>query len=166
MYGMFPLYVDAEEEPYTGWTKEIDPNTKAKTLGYLKTGRKEGRWITWAENGTKILEAIWAEDRLEGTYLAWYNDGVHRVKGQTKDGEMDGRWQEFYPDGKIENTSVNRIGHLVSIQVWKPDGTFCTESLVIGGNGSFLRYDADGSLMFKHTVVDGVGTKKEDLASQ
>ena len=36
MYGMFPLYVDAEEEPYTGWTKEIDPNTKAKTLGYLK----------------------------------------------------------------------------------------------------------------------------------
>ena len=24
MYGMFPLYVDADEEPYTGWTKEID----------------------------------------------------------------------------------------------------------------------------------------------
>ncbi|MEK9783533.1 MAG: hypothetical protein VW312_02745, partial [Opitutales bacterium] len=51
MYGMFPLYVDADEEPYTGWIKEIDPETKAKTLGYLKSGRKEGRWITWAENG-------------------------------------------------------------------------------------------------------------------
>jgi hypothetical protein len=62
MYGMLPLYVDAEEEPFTGWTKEVDPDTKAKTLGYLKTGRKEGRWITWAENGTKILEAMWAED--------------------------------------------------------------------------------------------------------
>jgi len=166
MYGMFPIYVDADEEPYTGWIKEIDPETKAKTLGYLKTGRKEGRWITWAENGTKILEAIWAEDRLEGTYLAWYNDGVLRVKGQTRDGEVDGTWQEFYPDGKIERSIINRIGHLVSIKVWKPDGSLCKESLVIDGNGSFLRYDADGSLMFKHTVVDGVGTKKEDLASQ
>ena len=163
MYGMFPLYVDADEEPYTGWTKGIDPDTKAKTLGYLKTGRKEGRWITWAENGTKILEAMWAEDRLEGTYLAWYNDGVHRVKGQTKDGEMDGIWQEFYPDGKIEHTSVNRVGHLVSIQVWKPDGTVCTDSTVTDGTGSYKHYYPDGRLMFKRTFVDGVETKKEDL---
>ena len=166
MYGMFPLYVDAEEEPYTGWTKEIDPNTKAKTLGYLKTGRKEGRWITWAENGTKILEAMWAEGRMEGIYLAWHNDGTNKVKGQTRDGEVDGTWQEFYTDGKIELSSVNRIGRLVSIKVWKPDGSICEESLVTGGNGSFLRYNPDGSLMFKHTVVDGVGTNKEDLASQ
>jgi antitoxin component YwqK of YwqJK toxin-antitoxin module len=165
MYGMFPLYVDADEEPYTGWTKEIDPDTKAKTLGYLKTGRKEGRWITWAENGTKILEAIWAEDRLEGTYLAWYNNGVLRAKGQTKEGEMDGRWQEFYPDGKIECTTDNRIGHLISIQVWKPDGSFCEESLVNDGNGSYMRYYPDGSLMFKRTFVDGVETKKEDLSA-
>lgn len=165
MYGMFPLYVDADEEPYTGWTKGIDPDTKAKTLGYLKTGRKEGRWITWAENGTKILEAIWAVDRLEGTYLAWYNNGVLRVKGQTKEGEMDGRWQEFYPDGKIECTTDNRIGHLISIQVWKPDGSFCEESLVNDGNGSYMRYYPDGSLMFKRTFVDGVETKKEDLSA-
>jgi len=165
MYGMFPLYVDIDEDPYTGWIKEIDPETKAKTLGYLKTGRKEGRWITWAENGTKILEAMWAEDRLEGIFLAWYNDGVLRGKGHTRDGEMDGRWQEFYPDGKIEHTSVNRIGHLVSIQVWKPDGTVCTDSTVTDGNGSYMRYYPDGRLMFKRTFVDGVETKKEDLPS-
>ena len=164
MYGMFPLYVDADEEPYTGWTKEIDPETKAKTLGYLKTGRKEGRWITWAGNGTKILEAMWAEDRLNGPFLEWYDNGMKRTIGLTKDGEMDGPWQEFYPNGKVEFHAVNRIGHLVSIQVWKPDGTVCTESTVTDGNGSFLRYNSDASLLFKRTFVDGVETKKEDLS--
>ena len=123
MYGMFPLYVDADEEPYTGWTKEIDPETKSKTLGYLKTGRKEGRWITWAENGTKILEAMWAEDRLEGIYLAWYNDGVNRVKGQTRDGEMDGEWLEFYQNGQLSRRSQHLLGKFLEVEVWKPDGT-------------------------------------------
>jgi antitoxin component YwqK of YwqJK toxin-antitoxin module len=102
---------------------------------------------------------------LDGIFLAWYNDGVLRVKGQTRYGEVDGTWQEFYPDGKIEHTSVNRVGHLVSIQVWKPDGTFCEESLVKNGNGSYMRYYPNGSLMFKRTFVDGVETKKEDLSS-
>lgn len=163
MYGMFPLYVDADEEPYTGWIKDIDPETKAKTLGYLKTGRKEGRWITWAENGTKILEAMWAEDKLNGPFLAWYENGIKRTIGVTKDGEMDGPWQKFYPNGKVEFHAVNHIGHLVSIKVWKPDGIVCTESTVTDGNGSFLRYNPDGSLLFKRTFVDGVETKKEDL---
>jgi len=166
MYGMFPLYVDVDEDPYTGWIKEIDLETQAKTLGYLKTGRKEGRWITWAENGTKILEAIWTESRLNGPFLAWHENGVKKTIGQTKDGEMDGRWQEFYPDGKIECDIVNRNGHLVSIEVWKPDRTVCTESTVTDGNGSFLRYNHNGSLMFKRTFVDGVETKKEDLSPQ
>ena len=163
MYGMFPLYVDADEKPYTGWAKQIEPKTK--TLGYLKKGQKEGRWITWAENGSKIVEAMWARDRLNGPFLEWYGNGRKRTIGQTKDGEMDGRWQEFYPDGKIECTTDNRIGHLISIQVWKPDGSFCEESLVKDGNGSYMRYYPDGSLMFKRTFVDGVETKKEDLSA-
>jgi len=161
MYGMFPIYVDADEEPYTGWIKEIDPETKAKTLGYLKTGRKEGRWITWAENGTKILEAIWAEDRLNGPFLEWYDNGIKRTIGLTKDGEVDGPWQEFYPNGKVAFHAANRIGHLVSIQVWKPDGTVCTDSTVTDGTGSYMCYYPDGRLMFKRTFVDGVETMQE-----
>jgi antitoxin component YwqK of YwqJK toxin-antitoxin module len=163
IHGMFLVYVDANKEPYTGWAKQIEPKTK--TLGYLKKGRKEGRWITWAVNGSKIVEAMWAEDRLNGPFLVWYGNGRKRTIGQTKDGEMDGTWQEFYPDGKIENTSVNRIGHLVSIQVWKPDGTVCTDSNVTDGTGSYKRYYPDGRLMFKRTFVDGVETKKEDLSA-
>lgn len=163
MYGMFPLYVDSEEEPYTGWTKEIDPDTKAKTLGYLKTGRKEGRWITWAENGTKILEAIWAEDRLEGIFLAWYNDGVLRVKGQTRDGEMDGEWLEFYENGQISRRSQHLLGKFLEVEVWKPDGTLCKDSAMIDGNGSFFRYNFNGSVKNQSFYMDGARTELKEF---
>lgn len=159
MYGMFPLYVDVDEEPYTGWIKEIDPETKAKTLGYLKTGRKEGRWITWAENGTKILEAMWAEDRLEGIYLAWYNNGTSRVKGQTRDGEMNGEWLEFYQDGRISRRSQHLLGKFLEVEVWKPDGTICKDSVMKDGNGSFFRYDFNGSVKNQNFFMDGFRTE-------
>jgi len=163
MYGMFPLYVDIDEDPYTGWIKEIDPETKAKTLGYLKTGRKEGRWVTWAENGTKILEAMWAEDRLEGIYLAWYNHGTNRVKGQTRDGEMDGEWLEFYQDGQISRRSQHQLGKFLEVEVWKPDGTICKDSVMKDGNGSFFRYDFNGSVKNQTFFLDGARTEIKEF---
>ncbi|MEL0098381.1 MAG: hypothetical protein VW907_02360, partial [Opitutae bacterium] len=129
-YGMFYLYVDSDDSPFSGWVKTTNPNYQLTELGYLLDGRKEGLWIAWDENGTKQSEIYWTEDRMEGSFTVWHPNGQIRVMGQTRDGEVDGEWTEYYSNGQLSYRSTNHIGHLVGISVWKPDGSVCQKSTV------------------------------------
>lgn len=163
MYGMFHLWVDEDGEPFTGWTKSINFHNQLEELGYLKDGRREGLWISWDENKTKISEIYWTEDRMQGSFLGWHTNGKIKVTGQTKDGEVDGEWSCFYKSGQIASRSINRIGHLVKVSVWKPDGSTCTQSEVIDGNGTFTQYLEDGRVEYIRTFANGVETSREIL---
>ncbi|MDA1078161.1 MAG: hypothetical protein O2908_03845 [Verrucomicrobia bacterium] len=161
MYGMFYLYVDQEGEPFTGWVKSNHDAGTLKQLGFLKKGRKEGVWMEWFERSGKQADIYWTEDRMEGPFTVWHENGKLKVVGQTKDGEVDGSWAEYYSNGQLAYRSTNEMGHLVDIKVWRPDGSICKESKVIGGNGSFLRYFEDGSIEQKRVFEHGVETSRE-----
>ena len=161
MYGMLQLYVDQEEIPYTGWIRQNDANQSQYTMGYLKKGRREARWISWDENGTKRTEIEWKEDRMEGTFRVWHGNGRNKVTGQTTDGEVDGKWLEYYSTGKVACRSLNQTGHLIEIEVWRPDGSLCPDSRVINGNGSFLRYFENGKIEHLRVFKDGIETSRK-----
>ena len=42
MYGMIQLYVDKDENPFSGWVKVTSQNGKTQSLGFLKKGAKRG----------------------------------------------------------------------------------------------------------------------------
>ena len=84
-----------------------------------------------------------------------------KVRGQTKDGETDGEWTQFYANGKLERISQNRIGKLVSIKVWLPNGQPCPHSRVENGNGIWNEYEKDGTLKERRTFRDGVELETE-----
>jgi len=159
-YDILMLYLDQDGEPFTGWVREDFESKKIKSIGYLLKGQKTGLWIDWHENGERKLETHWKKDSLEGKFLSWHPDGNPHVIGQTHDGEVDGEWMEYYSNGQLMAESINTVGKLVSIQVWLPDGTPCRASKVKQGNGSFNRYEANGSLL-RRTFLDGVETKRE-----
>jgi len=156
MYSMFQLWVEEGDEPFTGWAKSTSPQNQLTELGYLVDGRKEGLWISWDENQTKISEIYWTEDRMDGPFTVWHTNGKIKVIGQTKDGEVDGKWTEFYTSGKLANRSLNQMGHLEKISVWHPDGLVCKKSMVIDGNGSFTRYLEDGRVEHVRSFTNGV----------
>ena len=92
MYGMFDLWVDKEEDPFTGWAKSTHMQDHLKELGYLKNGRKEGLWMSWDENGTKISEIYWNEDRMNGPYclaLEWKDKSNWSYQGWGSEWQMD-----------------------------------------------------------------------------
>ena len=72
MYGMMWLYVDENNETFTGWVKETHSNENFKSLGYLK--KAKNRVFGWA--GTKMefknlrFNGIWT------TYLEPINFGI------------------------------------------------------------------------------------------
>lgn len=162
MYGMFYLYVKEGDAPFTGWVKTSGLHGQLLEIGYLKDGRKEGRWMKWDENGSKFSEIDWHEDRMEGTFKVWYSSGKQKVDGQTSDGEVDGEWKEYYSDGQLASSSFNQVGHLVEIKVWKPDGSACKESKVSGGSGAFYRYYSDGTIEQYRRFSQGIETERKE----
>ena len=162
MYGMFYLFVEDEDDPFTGWVKTSGLKGQLMEIGYLKDGRKEGRWMKWDENGSKFSEIDWHEDRMEGTFKIWHSSGKLKVDGQTSDGEVDGEWKVYYPDGQLASHSLNQVGHLVEIEVWKPDGSVCKESKVSGGKGAFYKYYADGTPEQFRRFSQGIKTEQRE----
>ena len=94
---------------------------------------------------------------MDGTYLEWHSNGELKARGQTKDGEMDGRWIGWYENGNRTAIQVCSKGLLVSAHSWKPDGSRCPETNATGGNGIFIQYNEDGSILKRRVFLNGIG---------
>ena len=111
--------------------------------------------MEWHAKGVKKSEIHWVNDLMMGSFAVWHPNGRIKVRGQTKDGEVNGKWEHFYSNGKLERNSQNRIGKLVSLKVWLPDGQPCPHSQVEKGNGIWNMYEEDGTLKERRTFRDG-----------
>ena len=165
MYGMIMLYVDSKEEPFTGWVK-TETNGSISTLGFISKGQKQGTWMAWHSNGQKLSEIAWENDLMSGSFRTWHENGQVGTIGQTRDGEVDGAWKEYYENGKLDAQSINKMGTLVSIEVFMADGSYCKNSKVTQGRGTFIDYDTDGSALRSRTFENGIEINSTWLSSQ
>ena len=160
MYGMMWLYVDEDNNTFNGWVKESHPNQNLKSLGYLKNGQKQGLWISWYENGDKESDIEWDKDQYHGIFRYWFSNGKPKVVGQTQDGEVNGEWKNYYTNGQLNAHSINEIGKLKSIKVWRDNGGICQESKVEEGDGIFIEYDESGKPIRERIFKEGVEIKE------
>ena len=165
MYGMIMLFVDNKEEPFTGWVK-TETNGSISTLGFISKGQKQGMWMAWYPNGQKLSDIVWENDLMSGSFRTWHKNGRVGAIGQTKDGEVDGVWKEYYENGKLEAHAVNKMGTLVSIEVFMNNGNKCLNSWVTNGSGTFTDYETDGSPLRVRTFENGVETNSTWLIHQ
>ena len=165
MYGMIMLYVDSKEEPFTGWVK-TETNGSISTLGFISKGQKQGIWIAWHSNGQKLSEIAWENNLMSGSFRTWHENGQVGTIGQTRDGEVDGAWKEYYENGKLEANSINKMGTLVSIEVFMVDGKNCKNSKITQGRGTFIDYDTNGSALRSRTFENGIEINSTWLSSQ
>lgn len=162
MHGIIMLFVDGKGEPFTGWVKEEWNKHTAKTLGFIKKGQREGLWLTWHPNGSKATETYWQMDLMDGSFQTWYENGKTEIIGQTKDGEVDGEWKRYYANGQLLETSLNRVGRLVRIKVWRYDGQACVQSEVQKGYGAYILYDQNGTKVERRVFESGVQVNPDE----
>ena len=98
----------------------------------------------------------WKNDRNEGIFQTCYRNGKAKAIGQTLAGEVDGEWMEFYKSGQLANHSKKKLGILVSIQVWKPDGRKCMKSHLLDETGKFFQYDENGFVCKERVFRSGI----------
>ena len=77
------------------------------------------------------------------------------VRGFNLKNLRDGRYEEFYSNGKIKTLAQYENGKLESLSRWKPDGSACPHSRVMGGAGLVVDYQEDGSVDSNHSYAHG-----------
>lgn len=154
--GLLKLCPPDSETPYEGWAKSFHPNGTLKSLGFLKTGQKEGLWISWRDNGHKREEAHFKGDVMDGALRAWHPNGTRAAEGNIRVGEMTGRWMEWYATGVKRKAQHCRDGIFISAVVWMPDGALCPETNATGGNGVVVEYEENGSVEERRLYQNGV----------
>ena len=155
IFGMIMLFVDADNEPFTGWAK-TEENGTVYELGYLSKGQKQGVWLKWYSKGDRKSQIHWKDDFMSGPFLVWHRSGRIKVVGQTRDGEVDGEWKEYYENGQLEAHSKNLLGTLEWIRVFLIDGRECNRSKVIMGNGQFIDFDSNGTELRTRRFKKGI----------
>ena len=111
----------------------------------LEDGSKDGRWVSWHENGTKSLEGVYERGKRVGSWTGWYKNGQKSGEGLYVGGAQEGWWI-----------------------AWYFSGAKASEGLYAGGKkeGTWKTYKEDGSVYHKLSGVYKAGQKVSGLSKE
>lgn len=146
-------------------------NGKVATLGsFSRTGKKEGLFRAYDEQGVAIAASIYAADvlisegsvndvgALEGEWTEYYVTGEKRASGTYKAGRKEGDWTFFHRNGSIEQKGKYQNGQAQGTWVWFYEGgAKHREELYRKGkeDGASIEYAEDGSVIVQGDYIDG-----------
>ena len=110
-------FKENEDSPFSGIVFDMDKETGVKILeysmteglkngestkwnkygdlintGFFKSGKQNGEWIFYYENGQKKDIKTYINDIENGLATEWLQNGNKRAEGNYKGGEKDGQW--------------------------------------------------------------------------
>jgi hypothetical protein len=119
--------------------KVIEEHYETGELSYKcdidESGKKNGQGIKYYQNGQKIWECSYVNDKEEGFYIEYYINGQKKKEAKFKGGLQNGNYAEYLEDGKIK---------------------FSGQYINGKKEGEFLYYNTNGALdtkaMFKNDI--------------
>jgi len=73
-------------------------------------GQKHGAFVEYAEDGTALVKARYAKDKLDGREQRFFAGGKRHIVATWKSGELNGRYEIFYRNGKREISTGYKRG--------------------------------------------------------
>lgn len=92
---------------------------KGEEKGYLRDGKRHGKWVERFSNGRVTIEGSFVDDEKHGDWVYYYSDGTLKSKGTYVNGKKHGDWVERDKDlGTQEGLYVNDKKHGEWINSW------------------------------------------------
>jgi len=86
--------------------------------GSFESGKKEGAWISYWDNGQLEAKGNYENGKLEGAFVRYWDNGQLRSKGNYKDGKKEGAWVGYNEDGTVDKESTGTYKNNVKISDW------------------------------------------------
>ena len=120
-------YKKFSDVPFSG-------EVEGREQGKFKSGKREGPWVEFYENGQLDFKGEYRNGKREGPWVEFYENGQLSIKGEYRNGKQEGPWVEFYNDGFWRSKGGYRNG-------WK--------------DGPWVTYNANGQLDSKGEYRSG-----------
>jgi len=82
---------------FPGEKKYIEKN-------FNDSGKPDGVWVSWYENGNKNSEGTYRNGRWHGTYRVWHPNGKLFYTGEYANGRRTGIWKYYDSTGVLVRT--------------------------------------------------------------
>lgn len=84
---------------FSGYTYELHLNGNTKSKTHWVNGQRDGKQISWYEDGQMKALRIYKNHRKHGLHQGWYHNGSLRFEYQFAEGVYHGSYKEWYSDG-------------------------------------------------------------------
>ena len=87
-------YKQFTEAPFTG-------KVTGDEQGSIKSGKKEGAWVSYHGNGQLEFKGNYKNGGREGAWVWYHENGQLLSKGNYEDGNRYGFWNDYGEDGTV-----------------------------------------------------------------
>ena len=102
-------YKQFTEAPFTG-------KVTGDEQGSIKSGKKEGAWVSYHGNGQLEFKGSYKNGEREGVWVGYNENGQLKRKGGLKDGyKREGAWVGYNEDGTVNKESTGTFKDGVKI---------------------------------------------------
>jgi antitoxin component YwqK of YwqJK toxin-antitoxin module len=142
-----------------GFYHEYYPNGQKFVDGQYKSGRQDGEWTYWHENGTLNRKVTYKDGQPDGSWEVHRADGSLAASRGFKQGKRDGTWTIYDDTGKqplrLENYADGKADG--EWKIWFPSGQLQRQIHLKAGDrdGSAIEWDEKGNKRIEMTYVDG-----------
>lgn len=77
------------------------PDGQVKMEGNMQYGLREGKWVSFYENGMIWSETHFLKGQKNGPTTTWFPNGNKRYTGEFKNDNEFGTWIYYYENGKV-----------------------------------------------------------------
>jgi antitoxin component YwqK of YwqJK toxin-antitoxin module len=116
-------------------------NNKIQMSGSYKSKGseiKQGHFIYYHENGQKLSEGNYLNDKSDGIWTTWYENGEKNTEGKYRNEVPEGNWCTFYDNGQKKTEGAYLAGKATG--TWK----FWHETGEKKSEGKFVNNEKEG----------------------
>ncbi len=152
-----------DDQPY-GEFRYYYPSGKLKAIMTFQEDGKKAHNITYHENGEKMAEGDFIQQKKEGIWKYYGEDGKLIYEETYHNGTLNGKKITYYPESGqpfevLEYKNGIKNGKWIK---YFPEGTMMTQTQYINGKleGDFVNYTPEGKILvkgkYKNDKQDGV----------
>ena len=131
-----------------------------------KTGKRDGSYKQFYENGNLKAEGSYKDGKKHGSYKKYYSNGKIRSKGSYKEEKLDGEHRAYYENGELEKKENYKMGKWHgSFKSYYENGKLNVKTSYTNDtlDGDYEKYDEKGQLLIDASLKKGLltGSYKE-----
>jgi antitoxin component YwqK of YwqJK toxin-antitoxin module len=136
-------------------------NGQKMSEGNYLNNKVENEWSYWYENGQKKSEGKFLNDKNEGKWSYWYENGQKKSEGNFLSDKREGEWNFWNEKGELTDKEYYKYGQLNSAEGYFENGIRRYSGKYLNGkqNGVWTYWNPEGGIAlkgnFKYGMKDG-----------